>query len=122
MLALNRHKSSRWQIEHQGLVVGLWVRIDTLNQPDFFVKNRMVEKQQSVQRLVLCGSTDMAIYSQAGEKLSDFAFVHFCRVALAVEEDEPLGPSDVGFFSHVAVMSSLDRLPHLIEEFWLWPD
>ena len=37
-------------------------------------------------------------------------------MALVVEKDEPLDPTDIGLFGHVAIVARADRLPDLIKE------
>jgi hypothetical protein len=50
------------------------------------------------------------------QELHDLRFAQLQRVPLAVEQDEPLDPEDVGVFGPDAVVRSPGRLADLIEE------
>jgi hypothetical protein len=97
---------------------------DRIHRPDLLVQDVLIEKQQSAERLVLCGGRNLAVNGQVGEEGCDVGSAHLCGVALAVKQHEALGPINVGLFGAEGVMWRLQGFPHLVEQFlgplFLW--
>jgi hypothetical protein len=55
-------------------------------------------------------------HRQVGEKRADLHLIHLARVPLAVEQDEPLDPAQVGILGAQAVVPHPNRVAHLRQE------
>jgi hypothetical protein len=55
-----------------------------------------LEEEQGAQRLVLDGTGDVALNGQRGQEPRHLGPTHLKGVALAMEENEPADPRDVG--------------------------
>ncbi len=73
-----------------------------------------------VEGLILSGSRHLALHGQVSDALAGFDFrrAHLLRVTLVMEEDEAPGPIDIGIFSANGVVLRLERLAHLVEQFF----
>ncbi len=69
-----------------------------------------------MQRLALGGSRDLVVDGQRGQERGDLDGAHVNRVPLAMEEDVPLDPVDVGLFGARAVVSGADGLADPVEK------
>ena len=67
------------------------------------LENFTVKEQQGSEGLILGRSDHFALYRQMGEKLSDLALSHFCRVAFFAEKDIISYPVEVSLFGADAV-------------------
>lgn len=56
------------------------------------------------------------------EKVADFGFSHFVRVALVMEEDESPYPMPVSFLGSKAIVLQANGGTKLIDEFWRTQD
>jgi hypothetical protein len=79
----------------------------------------VAEKVDILQGLVLGCSADLCLAGAAGEELTTLCLSHLCRVTLLMEKDEPLDPADMRLFRSIAIVSSTDSLPHLVEQLGL---
>ncbi len=75
-----------------------------------------VEEEERREGLVLGGGRDAAVRRERGQERVDLRLAHRVGVALAVEEDEPLHPRDVGLFGAEAVVARAERGTHAVEE------
>jgi hypothetical protein len=75
-----------------------------------------VEEKQGAHRLVLGRGGDVPGDSQVREEVFDLAFAHLERMPLAVEEEEPLDPLDVGILGADPGMPRPERVPHALEQ------
>ncbi len=66
--------------------------------------------------MVLGRGADTAVGSQAGEKAGNLRLAHLSRMALVVEQDKTLDPTDISVFGFDAVVPRTNRFPYLIEE------
>jgi hypothetical protein len=69
--------------------------------------------------LVLCRGSYIAVSGKECKEARDFRFRQVARVSLAVEEDKPPNPADVGLLCPKTVMFSADDVTNLIEQFGL---
>ena len=63
----------------------------------------------------MVGGGDVLVDRGMGVELHDLRLSHLQRVAFTVEENEPLGPEDVGVLGPDAVMHMPGRLTDLVE-------
>ncbi len=82
----------------------------TAEIPEGPVEHRLVEKHQRVERLVLRGRRDAPLHGQKGQELSHLTLAHVGRVALAVVQNEPFGPVNVGILGAQAIVPRPNRL------------
>lgn len=75
-----------------------------------------VEKQNSVEGLVLCGCGDVFIDGEVGEEGLDLVPTHIPRVSQAMEDDELLDPSEISLLGAQGIMFGADDIPYLIDE------
>jgi hypothetical protein len=93
---------------------------DNILQPaQVLAEDVAVQKEQRIERLILCRCAHLLVNRQRREKPSDLVLAYLQRLALAMEEDKPLDPTDLGLLCPDAVVSHRDRLPDLIEQFGL---
>jgi len=72
---------------------------DNVGEPaEVEIKDLSVQKEQGAQGLVLGRSAHMAVDCPRGQELRDFPFAHVSRMTLAMKEDKPLAPVNVGIF------------------------
>lgn len=82
----------------------------------FSAQHFLVEEEQGVEGLVLGGGGDVALDGEVVEIGDDFGLAHLFGVALAVEEDEPLGPVEVGLLGADAIVAAAEDVAHLAEQ------
>jgi len=90
---------------------------------DIYLQHISVQKQQSVQRLVLGGSRDFIIFSQMREKSLDLGSPHFSGMAFIMKQDISFCPMYIRFFGAIGIMFQTDRIADLIVQlsgFWGW--
>jgi hypothetical protein len=80
------------------------------------LQHLLVQEQQGAERLVLGRGADVPLHRQVRQESVDLRRPHLLRVALAVEEDEPPDPADVGLLRPPTVMAHPRRLPHPVEQ------
>jgi len=66
--------------------------------------------------LILGGGRDLVLHGQRHQEARNLAGAHLGGVPLAVEEDEPPDPVDVGFLGPPTVVPGADGLPDPVEE------
>ena len=79
-------------------------------------KDLLKEEQEGGQGLVLGPSTDLAVVGQVRKKVAHVGPGHGFRVALAVKQDEPANPCDVGLFGARAVVTRAQVGAHAVEQ------
>jgi hypothetical protein len=94
--------------------------LDTRNEPQITEKNALVEEDQRVQGLVLCGRADVPPDRDVGEKGSDFVGAQLARVPDPVVKDESLDPVDVRLLGSGAVVEPADGRSDAIEQLGLF--
>ncbi len=75
-----------------------------------------VQKQQGRQRLVLRRSRHMALHRQMRQKSLHLRRPHPGRMALAMKQDEALGPVNILGLGAYAVMAQTDALPQQVQQ------
>lgn len=79
-----------------------------------------IEKQDSVEGLVLGVGGDVAFNCEVGEEGFDFGDTHFVGVTLVVEEDEAANPLNVGFFCAIGIVLEANGIADLVKELSRW--
>ena len=90
--------------------------LDALHVRQFDAQDVAVEEEERAERLVLRRGGDSLVGSEVREKLADLARAHLRGMALAMEEDEALDPTDVSAHGADAIMFEPQASPHLLEE------
>lgn len=75
-----------------------------------------VEKEQGREGLVLGGGGGLLLHREVGEEGVDLGLAHLVRMALAVEEDVPAGPRDVGLLGPQAVVPRAEGGAEAVEK------
>jgi len=76
-----------------------------------------VQKQESIEGLVLGRRRDVFIHREVGEKGANRGCVQITRMSLSVKKNETLNPVAVGLFSSKAEMPEAGNIANLIEQF-----
>src|SRR5262245_450948 len=92
---------------------------DVVEPRQLDVENVAVQEEQCAQRLVLGRGRDLAVDGERGQERGYFGRAHLDRVPLAVEEDVPPDPVNVGLLGAAAVVPGADGLADAVEESWL---
>ena len=79
-----------------------------------------IEKDDGVERLVLCRGSDVFIDGKMCEKRLDLCTAHLAGMFEVVEADEAADPVDVGMFSGKSVVAASKRIADAVEQFNLW--
>src|SRR5258708_71793 len=82
-------------------------------------QNRLVEKQERSQRLVLGRSRHIAPLSQVTQEGGHLLGAHILRMAHIMIEDEAAHPMDISLLCLQAVMTYPQRLPQPRDQLWL---
>src|SRR5262249_57636561 len=82
------------------------------------VEDVTVEKEQCAQRLIVGRRRHLALDREEAEKLRDFWRPHLGGMALAVKQDVPADPSDVGLLGAAAAVAQPIGLAHAIQQSW----
>ena len=61
-------------------------------QVERLVQNMAIEKEQSAERLILCGSGNVLIHGEIGQEGLHLGCAHLLGMALVMKEDEALDP------------------------------
>ena len=80
------------------------------------IQHAAVQEEQRRERLVLSRRGDVAIRGQMGKEAANLPGSHVPRVALAVVENEPSHPANIGLLGPQAQMSQPSGLTDLIQE------
>ncbi len=75
-----------------------------------------VEEEESTERLVLRGSSNVSLRRQVGQEGADITSVEFARMSAAMEENETPNPTDVGFLCAPTVMASSRACADLVKK------
>ncbi len=75
----------------------------------------MANGNNSAQRLILRGSSDIALYGQVGQELLDLLIAHLLGVPLVMEQNVAPNPVDVGLPGADVVVFEADFCTNLIE-------
>src|SRR5919106_6195714 len=78
--------------------------LDVIDEVEFSLEHLLVKKKQCAESLVLSRCGDALFDREMSEKLGDFFFAHFVRMAFAVEKNEAANPIDVGLLGADGVM------------------
>jgi hypothetical protein len=98
---------------YPGRPLGLYDVVDPL---DLDLEHLLVKEGERAERLVLGGSGDVPDCRQVGEKCADLCFTHLGRVPLAMKQDEPLDPAQIGILCAEAVVPYPNRPAHLLQK------
>lgn len=79
-------------------------------------EHHLVEEHDGIERLILRRRRHPTVHRQLGEKRADLCFAHLGRVPLAMEQDEPLDPAQIGILGAEAVVPHPDRAAHLLQK------
>jgi len=93
---------------------------DIVEPRELDAEHLAIEKEQGTQSLVLGRGRHLVVNGKGGQECRDLGGAQLSRVALAVEEDVPLDPMDVGLLGATTVVSGADGLADLIEKARLW--
>jgi hypothetical protein len=95
---------------------------DHLLQPaEVQAEHVAVQKDQRTERLILRRGAYLSVHCQFREKLRDLVRTHLLGMALPVEQDKPLNPTDIRLFRPYAIVPQPDRFPDPVEQFRLVP-
>ena len=72
-------------------------------------------EQYSAKRLILSGSSHIALHGQVGQELLNLLFTHLLGVPLVMEQNVAPNPVDVGLLGADAVVFEADFCANLIE-------
>ena len=89
---------------------------DVLNPTDRDVKNLFVQEKKSRQRLVLSRGADVTSGRKPGQERGNVGRAQSRRMRLAVKDDVPADPCEVGPFGSPAVMTRANRLADPVEQ------
>jgi hypothetical protein len=81
------------------------------------LEHLFVQKQESIEGLVLGRRRDVFIHREVGEKGSNRGCVQITRMSFSVKKNETLNPAAVGLFSSKAEVPEAGNVAHLIEQF-----
>src|SRR5207245_11186056 len=75
-----------------------------------------VEEEERRQGLVLRRATDLGIDGERGQKAGGFGGTQLTRVTLAVKQDVPTDPADVGLLRPATVVPRSKRVPDDVDQ------
>ena len=84
--------------------------------PKLAPQHLLVQEQQGSQGLVLCRGRDLGLGGERRKKGPNFELAHGLWMALAVEDNEPPNPADIGFLGAHAVVERPQPYPNAIEQ------
>ena len=84
--------------------------------PSYYFQNRPIQEQSSGECEVLRIGRDVPIDREVAQEHRDFRPTHLSGVPLAMEQDEPLDPVHIGFFSPQAIVPDTNLIADLIED------
>lgn len=93
--------------------------LDILNQADLLPEHVLVEEQQGAERLILRGSTDLALDRQMRQEIPDMSGGQIFGMAFAVKANVALDPIGVRLLRADAVMFEPANVTNLVKEFGL---
>ncbi len=102
--------------QHHGQAGGPLGTNDVVEPGQLLREHLAVEEEQRTERLVLGGTGDMALDGQRRQEPRHLESTHLERVPLAMEEDVPADPRDVGFLGAAAIVPGADGLADAVEE------
>ena len=74
-----------------------------------------IEKEDGAKRLILGGSSDLAIGCKLSQKCSNLLLPHGSRMALLVKQNVAADPIQVGLFGTIGVVPHAEGVGQLIE-------
>jgi hypothetical protein len=80
-----------------------------------FLQYLFIEKDNGIERLILCRSCDMRVAGKMSEEQADFGFAHPAGMAFIMKADKPIDPVNICFFCFQAVMLYTQNIANLIE-------
>jgi hypothetical protein len=102
--------------EHDGQVLRALGPHDIIEPRQLHAEHVSIQEEQGTECLVLGGRGDLVSYGERGQECRDLGRPHLGRMPLAVEEDEPPDPVNVGFLGPATVVPGADRLADAVQE------
>jgi hypothetical protein len=87
---------------------------------DFHLEHIPVQEQERVERLRLCGGSDVASGRQMIHERRDALCAEFARMPLVMEQDVTTNPKSIRLFSTPAQVASAAENGHLVHEARGW--
>ena len=87
------HCSCLFPCEHNGEAAGSFCPHELTHVAKLFSHDVFIQKQQGIERLILCGCRDILLQREVGKELRYFLFTHFVRVSHVMKQDEAFSPS-----------------------------